>query len=379
MQEDNFDLIRPYTNKEVREAIPRIVTDYGYKPMMDFLFTEEKQKEITNDLLAAKTINDFQKTFTRPCISSVVEKTATKATCSGIENISKSKKHLFIANHRDIALDSSLLGLHMINNGITPPAMNWGSNLEVSQFIVDLGKCNQMITVYRDGSPKEILRNSQRLSTFINRLLSTKENSVWIAQSKGRTKNGKDLTEPSILKMLILSSDKDVKTALIDLNLTPVTISYELEPCGGMKVREVFLSQLGKYVKDPNEDFKSILGGFTMQKGNIHVDIGKPINELILEVNEKQTNNKIIQDVAAIVESEVHKNYKLWPTNYLAYDLLENSKRFETHYNSKTEEVLEERCQMAFNLVDENKEELRKLFYQMYANPVYNKISEGFL
>ena len=124
MQEDNFDLIRPYTNKEVREAIPRIVTDYGYKPMMDFLFTEEQQKEITKDLLAVKTINDFQKAFTRPCISSVVEKTATKVTCSGIDNISKSGKHLFIANHRDIALDSSLLGLHMINNGIVPPAMN---------------------------------------------------------------------------------------------------------------------------------------------------------------------------------------------------------------------------------------------------------------
>jgi len=257
--------------------------------------------------------------------------------------------------------------------------MNWGSNLEVSQFIVDLGKANQMITVFRDGSPKEILRNSQRLSTFINNLISSNENSVWIAQSKGRTKNGKDLAEPSILKMLILSSDKDIKTALIELNLTPVTISYELEPCGGMKVREVFLSQHGKYVKDPNEDFKSILGGFTMQKGNIHVDIGKPINELILEVCEKQTNNEIIQDVAAIIDREVHKNYKLWPTNYLAHDLLENSKRFEEHYNSKTEEVMEERCQMAFDLVNESKEELRKLFYLMYANPVYSKISEGFI
>jgi len=125
---------------------------------------------------------------------------------------------------------------------------------------------------------------------------------------------------------------------------------------------KVFLSQHGKYVKDPNEDFKSILGGFTMQKGNIHVDIGKPINELILEVNEKQTNNEIIQDVAAIIDREVHKNYKLWPTNYLAHDLLENSKRFEEHYNSKTEEVMEERCQMAFDLVNESKEELRKLF-----------------
>ena len=379
MQEDNFDLIRPYTDQEVKDAIPRIVKDAAYKPMMDFLFSEEKQKKITKNLLNVKTIDEFQQEFTLPCISSVVEKTSTSATYSGLDNLSRSHKHMFIGNHRDIALDSSLLGLHMINNGITPPAMNWGSNLEVSQFIVDLGKCNQMITVFRDGSPKEILRNSQRLSAFINKFISSNKKSVWIAQSKGRTKDGYDRVEASILKMLILSGDKNTKKACLDLNIIPITISYELEPCGGMKVREVFLSQEEKYKKDPHEDFKSIIGGFTMQKGNIHVEFGKPINDKIDEVNENQTNNGIVRDVAAIIEREGHKNYKLWPTNYLAYDLLENSSRFEEHYNNETKEVLENRCQMVFEVIKDDKEKLRKLFYKMYANPVYIKISEGFL
>lgn len=379
MPEDNFDLIRPYTDKEMQEAIPRIVNNPAYKPMMDFLFTEEQQNVITNNVLKVKTIKDFQKHYTLPCVSAIVEKTASGATYSGLENIDKNKSYLYFGNHRDIALDSSILGMHMINNGITPPAISWGSNLEVSEFIVDLGKSNQVITVFRDGTPKEILKNSQRLSTFINKLISSNEKSVWIAQSKGRSKDGRDHVDASILKMLILSRETNAKQALINLNLVPVTISYELEPCGGMKVREVFLSQQEKYVKDPNEDLNSILGGFRMQKGRIHISIGKPINDLIPEISDNLTNNDIIREAAALIEIETQKNYQLWSTNYLAYDLLENSTRFEEFYNKETEDNLENRCQMVFEVIDDDKVKLRELFYLMYANPVYNKIKGGFL
>lgn len=379
MPEDNFDLIRPYTDKEMQEAIPRIVNNPAYKPMMDFLFTEDQQNIITANVLKAKTISDFQKSYTLQCVTAIVKKTTTGATCSGLENINNNKSFLYFSNHRDIALDSSILGMHLVNNGITPPAISWGSNLEVSEFIVDLGKSNQVITVFRDGTPKEILKNSQRLSTFINKLISSNEKSVWIAQSKGRTKDGHDHVDASILKMLILSRETSVKQALINLNLIPITISYELEPCGGMKVREVFLSQQEKYVKDPNEDLNSILGGFQMQKGRIHVSIGKPINDLILEISDNLTNNDIVRAASAIIELETQKNYKLWSTNYLAYDLLENSSRFEEFYNKETKDNLENRCQMVFEVIDDDKVKLRKLFYLMYANPVYNKIKGGYL
>lgn len=379
MPEDNFDLIRPYTNKEMQEAIPRIVNNPAYKPMMDYLFTEDQQNIITANVLKAKTISDFQKSYTLPCVSAIVGKTTTGATYSGLENIDNNKSFLYFSNHRDIALDSSILGMHLVNNGITPPAISWGSNLELSEFIIDLGKSNQVITVFRDGTPKEILKNSQRLSTFINKLISSNEKSVWIAQSKGRTKDGYDHVDASILKMLILSRETSVKQALINLNLVPVTISYELEPCGGMKVREVFLSQQEKYVKDPNEDLNSILGGFQMQKGRIHVSIGKPINDLIPDISDNLTNNDIVRAASAIIERETLKNYKLWSTNYFAYDLLENSKCFEEFYNKETKDNLENRCQMVFEVIDDDKVKLKELFYLMYANPVYNKIKGGYI
>lgn len=377
MQEDRFDLIRPYTDEEVREAIPRIINDSGFYPMMNFLFDAEQREKVTKSLAASKNVKEFQKNFTLPCIQTVVEKTSELTTCSGLDTLDRNKTYLFIANHRDIALDSSILGLHMINNGFTPPSIAWGSNLELSQFIVDLGKCNQMITVFRDGSPKEILRNSQRLSLYINKVISSNERSVWIAQSKGRTKDGRDHVDASILKMLILSGDKNIKQALKNLNIIPVTISYELEPCGAMKVREVYLSkQEGEYVKEENEDLQSILGGFMMNKGRINVDIGRPINKLIDGIDDSLSNNEIISAVASIIDDETHKNYKLWPTNYLAYDYLENSSEYSDLYDDNTKEQLEQRCQAIFNLIDEDKESLRQLFYQMYANPVYSKLKK---
>lgn len=379
MQEEDFDVIRPYNDDEIPKAVHRIVSDSAYKPMMDFLFTEDQQKVLSNTVLKAKSVSDFQNNFTLPCIEAVLDKTTDGTSCSGIENIEDQKSHLFFANHRDIALDSSILGMNLLRNKITPPAGVWGSNLEVSQFIIDLGKSNQQITVYRDGTPKEILKNSRILSAYINKLISSNERSVWIAQSKGRTKDGRDHVDASILKMLTLSGDRNIKKALLNLNILPATISYELEPCGGMKVREVFLSQQETYVKDANEDLNSILGGFVMNKGRIHVDFGKPINHLIEKISENQTNNEFINEVAQIIDLQTHKNYNLWPTNYLAYDLLENSNRFKETYNKKTEDDLESRCQMVFDVIDSDKKELRRLFYLMYANPVYSKINDGFL
>jgi len=377
MQEDTFDLIRPYNDEEMRAAVPRIISDSAYDPMMDFLFTKEEKEKITRDVQKVETIADFQRVFTLPSVTAVMKKTAGECSFSGLGNLTKT--HMLIGNHRDIALDSSILGMHLINRGVTPPAMNWGSNLEVSQFIVDLGKSNQMITVFRDGSPKEILRNSQRLSAFINQLIARGERSVWIAQSKGRTKDGLDKMDPSILKMLILSGDKDVKQAILDLNLLAVTISYELEPCGGMKVREVYLSRQTKYVKDENEDFNSILGGIVMPKGNIHLAIGKPLNDAIEKLSDDIPNNDFIQQVAALIDKETQRDYKLWPTNYWAYDFLEKSNRFEKEYTDSAKQSLEERCKTAIELTKGDDEEVKQLFFQMYANPVYSKISNGFL
>lgn len=375
MPEPVFNEIRPYNNSEMLEAIPRILAHPQFQALLDYLFPPDQQKEIREGLKKAKDVKDFQMTLTLPAIEGIIKNTSSGLSSSGFENISNDNHYVFVANHRDIALDSSILGLSQLYNGIEPSQITWGNNLMLSQLIVDLGKSNQMITVFREGNPKEMLINSQKLSSYIRNTVVEENKTIWIAHRKGRAKDGFDQTDVSILKMLSLSRTSDVKTGLLDLNIVPVTISYELEPCGPMKVREIYLSSKKNYVKDEGEDFKSILGGVTQAKGRIHLSIGKPINEELSNMDDSLNKNELVEATARMIDRQMYTDYHLWPTNYLAYDLLEESSRYADQYNDETKIQLEERLQMALQLVDANADEIQHLFYQMYANPVYNKLS----
>ena len=375
MSEPAFNKIRPYNSEEIQEAIPRIIADPQFKSLMNYLYPVEIHESILENLLKVKDVSEFQQVLTLPAIEGIIANTAEGLTSSGFENLSKDEHYVFVANHRDITLDSSILGTLLFQHGMAPSQITWGNNLMVSQLIVDLGKSNQMITVFREGTPKEMLINSQKLSAYIRKVVTEDNKTVWIAQRRGRAKDGFDQTEVGILKMLSLSRRADVKSGLMDLNIVPVSASYELEPCGGMKVREIYQSQSENYVKDKDEDFKSILGGVTIPKGRIHFSIGKPINADIQNIDDSINKNEMVERIAKVIDKQIYQNYYLWPTNYLAYDLLEQSNRFADHYDQKAKDQLDERLTLAFQAVEAESDEIKKLFYKMYANPVYNKLA----
>lgn len=375
MDELDFDVIRPYNEQEIQEAIPRIIADNTFHLMMDYLFKPEKKKLIISNLKRAKNVTEFQSALSLPAVLSILDKTTRGITYSGFENLNNNSSYTYLANHRDIMLDSSILGLLLHQFGFKTPQSTWGSNLMVSQLIVDLGKSNQMITVFRGGSPKELLLNSQRLSALIRKSITEANKPIWIAHRKGRAKTGFDKTDVSILKMLTLSGDTDIKNMLTQLNIIPVTISYEWEPCDAMKVREVYLSKDHNYVKADDEDFNSIIGGLTGEKGRVHLTIGTPINEEILKIdNQKINNNEFVGKVAELVDNQIYNNYKLWPSNYLAYDLLNNSSGFSKYYNNNTKTILENRYNHTVQIAQHDNEDIRELFLLLYANPVINKL-----
>ncbi len=375
MDDLDFDVIRPYNNEEIQAAIPRIIKDETFHLMMDYLFTPEKKEQVISDLSVVKNVSEFQKVFSLPVVLSVINKTTDGISHSGFENIDDNSSYVYMANHRDIVLDSSLLGAVHLEVGLKTHQATWGSNLLVSDLIVDLGKSNQMITVFREGSPKELLLNSQRLSRYIRKSITELKKSVWIAHRKGRAKDGFDKTDVSILKMLTLSGDQDIKGRLTQLNITPVTISYEWEPCDAMKVREVYLSRDKNYVKASDEDFNSIIGGLTGQKGRIHVAMGKPINDEIIKIdNQGINNNQFVGKVAELVDKQIYANYKLWPSNYLAFDLLNNSNDFSEHYDDNTKTKFEDRYKNSALITQHDNKDIRKLFLLLYANPVIYKL-----
>jgi len=375
MDELDFDIIRPYNDSEIQAAITRILADNTFHQMMDFLFTPDKKEEVLLNVKNAKSIDEFQQVFSVPSVHAILNKTAKSVTSSGFENIDNDNSYLYLANHRDIVLDSSIIGLAHFQNNVKSPQATWGSNLMVSQLIVDLGKSNQMITVFREGSPKELLLNSRRLSSYIRKSITELNKSVWIAHRKGRSKTGFDKTDVGILKMLTLSGDVDIKTRLTELNITPVTISYEWEPCDAMKVKETYLSKDHTYVKGDNEDFMSILGGLTGEKGRIHLTIGKPINEEIEKIDNSHINNKqFISKIAELTDKQIYSNYKLWPSNYLAYDLLNNTNSYSDFYNDETVSTFELRYKNTTKLAGHDNKEIRELFLLLYANPVINTL-----
>ncbi len=375
MDEQDFDIIRPFNDSEIEDAISRILADDTFHQMMNFLFSDEKRELVISNMKKTKTVAEFQNVFSLPSVLAILEKTTKGLTYTGFENIDDDDAYLYIANHRDIVLDSSIIGMAHMQLNKKPPRATWGSNLMVSQLIIDLGKSNNMVTVFRDGSPKELLLNSQRLSKFIRKSITEEKKSVWIAHSKGRTKNGFDRSDVSILKMLSLSGGKDIKERLIELNITPVTISYEWEPCDAMKVREIYLSKDNNYVKGENEDFLSILGGLTGEKGRIHLSVGVPLNDEIKIIdNSNINNNQLIGVVSELTDKQIHNNYKLWPSNYLAYDLLYNTTKYSDKYDEETISTFEKRYKNTTVIAENDNEEIRELFLLLYANPVINAL-----
>ncbi len=373
MAQAQFDSIRPYSDAEFQKALARILSNPDFKKLVTYLLPGVNAADYLRTLSTVSTIKEFQLGFIYDVLESIVSQYSDGLSADGFENLDTKMSNVFIANHRDIVLDSSLLCKLLVDNGFEATEITWGDNLMVSPLVVDLGKSNRMITVYREGSPKEMFKTSMLLSSYIHDSVTNRNQSVWIAQRKGRSKDGNDTTDISVLKMLSLSGGKQVVNSISQLNIVPVTISYEWEPCDSMKVRELCLSDGQEYIKEENEDFKSIVGGVISNKGRIHLNIGKPINKSLEVIDQKLRPNEILEEIAKKIDKQVRADYKLWPCNYLAYDLLEKGEIVEGKYDEHTVDKFNRRLQDTLKLTNGDKEKVTEYFLKLYANPVYNQ------
>jgi len=372
--EHEYDSIRPFRDDEIAPAIGRIVSSNKFQSVLEFLFTDEQEK-YRNAFAQAKTVKDVQSNFMSPVIHKILDRSSNGLITSGFENFTDSG-HIIISNHRDILLDSGILNIILMGAGFETAEITFGNNLIISPFFENAAKVNKMITVIRDGSPRELLFNSIRLSKYISNEIVNKNNSVWVAQRPGRTKDGFDKTEVSILKMLLFYQKDNFYKAIKQLDIIPLSISYEWEPCDIMKVRETYLSKQTTYVKDKKEDLKSTIGGIVSPKGRIHFALGSPLNKFLDTIETERFNNSYLSLVTQQIDKEIYKNYKLWPTNYLAYDLLEKNQEFAEHYNEDTLAKFNKRFSTIKDVLpDGNMNKLWNLFLHLYANPVYNFLS----
>ena len=259
INEMEFDSVRPYNVHELLPAIKRITESKEFYAVVPFVFPDKKIEDVKEMLMGIQTAEDFQKVFMHRAVRRVVEQSSDGLTYDGFDKLNPDVPYLFIANHRDIVLDSAMLQVLLVEHNITTSEITFGSNLMISPFIVDFGKVNKMFTVNRGGTKQDVLKNSKNLSAYIRYSITKNKSSIWIAQRNGRTKNGFDKTEEALLKMLNLSGNSGLVENFTELNIVPLTVSYEYDPCGVLKVNELYQSRFTEYVKKQGEDFNSII------------------------------------------------------------------------------------------------------------------------
>jgi hypothetical protein len=373
MSHNTFDNIRPYFDHEVPAAIARMLNNPQFQMAMDYLFPSDNHAEIIDRLMEVDTSYDFQKYFMHRAINRILELSSKGLSLNSVQLLKDNGPSVLLSNHRDILLDSAILQVVLVDLGIETSEITFGDNLMINDFIIDFGKVNRMFTVYRGGSPREILKNSQHLSAYIHYTLKEKKRSAWIAQRKGRTKNGLDKTDVGVLKMLTVFDRKNPIDAFLETNILPIAISYEWEPCDFFKLREVYLSQKQTYVKQAGEDLQSVLEGINQQKGRIHLAVGKPVNKFVREHSADIHTQNIHQQVAAYIDRQVAENYRLYPNNYVAYDLLRAVDSNSEMYTEEDKQAMEIRLGKLYEFMGAKSDEIKNLYLQMYANPLIQR------
>ena len=369
-----FDSIRPFYDAEINAAIQDTVNHPMMKALMNFTFPDVDDSVWKEQLRKTHSIRDFQCNFIYQSLKKVLEKSSEGLSTSGFETLEKNTSYLFISNHRDIILDTSLLNACLFDHGLVMTASAIGDNLVKKAFMNTLAKMNRNFLVQRGLSPRELLQSSKLLAEYIGQLLLRENRSVWIAQREGRTKDGNDATHPGVLKMLAMGSDEEnLMNYFKKIKIVPVSISYEYDPTDALKMPQLMAEANNEvYVKEKNEDFTTLLSGIMGQKKRIHIHVGKVLDtELDSIATEFENSNKQIQALAQTIDESILKSYKLWPTNYIAYDILNETNEYSHLYSESEKSLFERRLDMRID--NSNPIELQS-FLAMYANPVVNKM-----
>lgn len=370
--DSEFDSIRPYCGEEIIAARNRLCQSDEFLDLFSHL-TKMDKNTIIQALQGIQTRSEFQQRFFGPAIKSLMDRTTDGVTVSGIESVDPNTSYIFMSNHRDIILDSAILNVLLRANGNKYTRAAIGSNLLINAWVTDLVKLDSCFVIERDVTVREMLSSSAIRSKYIREAIEENEDSIWIAEREGRTKNGNDRTQPSLLKMLKMSGSSNFAENFKALHLMPLSISYEWEPCDALKTDELYTKTVGEYAKTPEADMLSMLTGLSDYKGRVHFHIDKLQDEELDQLMELPSNGERIDALAQIIDAKIHKNFKLWPNNYIAYDLLHSVNKFSSHYSEEEKKHFIETMAAKMDKLNGNISMLNNIFLEIYANPVKNR------
>lgn len=378
-----YDSIRPYLDEEVPTVVAQLANQPELRHVLSALLSEEETTALIQQLKGIHSVDDFKQRISYPLVVQLAKCTTFSVSLSGASRLGGDLPTTFITNHRDIILDSAFLNLVMRERNYLMPRIAIGDNLFGRPWIEAVVKLNDSFVVRRSLPIRQMLLAAQSLSAFIDQSIQQDHKSVWIAQREGRAKDNSDKTQPSVLKMIASSQSSDPLTQLMRVNIAPTTISYEYDPCDILKACELLWRKHHpeeQYVKGPEEDLINMKTGLLGYKGRVHFAIGKRLNELITPELEAELRalpkQQLYPRLAELIDTELHSNYRFYPINYIAYDLLHPHKALPKELYSEADKekalrYIEE--QIAKAPTDAySADELRTQLLQMYAQPLCN-------
>lgn len=370
---NEFTDISPYTDAEAVEALGKLADHPAVVEVSKAIFPDKEPEFLRKILKSVKSIDEFQILVMNKAVEWVLSTTAHNFSYDGIGNLKKiNGKFLAMSNHRDIILDPAITQVVLYRNAIPMTEIAVGSNLLTNKYIEYLIRSNRMIKVIRGINARQLYLSSQVLSKYIRECITSGRSSIWIAQREGRAKDGIDTTEQGLLKMLDMSGTADFTTNFEELNIVPLSISYEYEPCDILKARERLISRTQKYVKGSREDLISIMTGIEQQKGNIHLNIGSPLTHDEIEAASCCNKNDCYQAIRHAVDVRIIEGYKLWKTNYIGYDMVNHTFKYRDKYTPEDVAQFTDYVEHQLDKVEKSlcRADLRDIFLRIYANPV---------
>ena len=367
--EESFDDIRSYRDHEVSDTLSRLIKDPIVESLLNRLLPENSTIE---DLSEIANVYDLQEKLMRPVFERHILPTFDELTATGHENLDPNKAYLFISNHRDIVLDSYILNYFLFIKGFKTAEIAIGDNLLKDEWIKDLVRINKCFIVKRNLDNADMLAASKKLSAYIHHTIHSRKESVWIAQRAGRAKDGNDETNRGLINMLGMSSANGLVNHFKQLNIVPVSISYEFDPCDARKTQELFVeSQGGEYSKSEKEDVESMQIGIVEPKGKGHIHFGSTI-DVELDSISGDDRKEVISVLGENIDHQIQKNYRLWPSNRIANELLGFELNKEADFN-KDKEIFVSRMNKMLEGIEGDSKELQKIFLAMYQQPLINK------
>ena len=374
-----FDEIRPFEKEDLPAVFERLAKQEQFRAVMQYVYPQVPFDSLMRKMRSCQSGFEFQKAFCYDFLAGLLAK-AAKGCDMDASSLDTEKRYTFISNHRDIVLDSSLLSKLLLDNGFsTTCEIAIGDNLSSLPWVKDLVRINKSFVVERGLPMRQMLMASKRLSDYMHFAIKEKHENIWIAQREGRAKDSDDRTQEALLKMMAMGGEGTVVERLAQLHLVPLSISYEYDPCDYLKAKEFQQKRdVPGWKKSAEDDILSMRTGIMGYKGRIHYHAAPCIDDFLASLAPDKSKTDFYPLVASHIDEEIHRNYRLYPNNYVALDILKGSGAHADHYTEEERVAFERYVESRVEKVDlENRDEafLRERMLTMYANPAKNQLA----